>query len=146
MSPQLWEVLKIILAFVFGGLGLEVYRRFRDKKKESLEHVKLFEEGKSLQIQVRTNIDKIVDEKTQALNNQISELKDTIIHISTRYRNDLDRYVGRMSDLETKFDDQLKRNEEMENRLGSQIKVREECLEELAEIKQRMNEVERKNS
>jgi hypothetical protein len=144
MSDQLWEALKIILSFIFGGFGLKIYDKFTSKKKENLENEKLFQEGSNLQLQVRANIDKVVEEKTKELNRQILELKDTIIHISTKYRTDLEKYLNRMADLEAKFDEQLNRNREMENRLTSQIKIREECLEELSILQQRVHEVEKK--
>jgi len=144
MNPQLWEVLKIILAFVFGGLGLKIFDKLSSKKRESLENVKLFEEGTNLQIQVRTNIDRVVEEKTKELNIQIGELKDTIVQISTKYKADIDKYVSRMADLETKFDDQIKRNKEMEDRLTAQIEDRIECLDELQKLKERIQIVEKK--
>jgi uncharacterized phage infection (PIP) family protein YhgE len=144
MNPQLWEAIKIILAFVFGGLGLEVFKKFSSRKRETLEHIKLYEEGTNLQIQVRTNIDRVVDEKTKDLNLQINELKETIVQISTRYRTDVDKYISRMADLEAKFDDQIERNKEMEDRLTAQIKDRLECLDELQELKDRIRAVEKK--
>lgn len=146
MPSEIWESIKIILSFIFGALGLKIFDKFANKKKENLEHIKLFEEGSNLQIQVRTNIDKVVEAKTRQLNSQIDELKETIVTISSRYRADMDRYIDRMADLEGKFDEQIKRNEEMEDRLTKQIRIREECLEELAEIKERMNKVEEKTS
>jgi iron-sulfur cluster repair protein YtfE (RIC family) len=145
MSNELWEALKIVLSFIFGGLGIKIFDKYSNKSKENLEKVKLYQEGTNLQIQVRTNIDKVVEEKTRELNTQIGELKDTIVHISTRYRNDLDKYMDRMVDLEKKFDEQLARNQEMETRLTSQIKIRQECLDELEDLKSRMNAMERKN-
>ena len=143
MDPQLWEAIKIILAFVFGGLGLKIFDKYTSKKKEKLENAKLFEEGTNLQIQVRTNIDKVVEEKTKQLNLQIGELKDTIVQISTKYRQDTDKYINRMSDLEAKFDQQIERNKDMENKLTEQIQNRLECLEELVSLRERIQSVEK---
>lgn len=146
MSDQLWEALKIFLAFIFGGFGIEIFKKFASKRRENLEHVKLFEEGSKLQIEVRTNIDKVVEEKTKQLNGQITDLKETIIQISTRYKNDLDHYMERMADIEKKFDLQIVRNKTMEDRLEEEINTREDCLEELTKLRARINEVLKKNS
>lgn len=146
MSDQLWEALKIFLAFVFGGFGLEVFKKWSNKRRENLEQVKLYEEGSKLQIEVRTNIDKVVEEKTKQLNFQISELKETIIQISTRYKNDLDNYIDRMADLEKKFDVQLARNRSIEDKLQSEIDNRENCLEELKKIRSKISDIEEKTS
>lgn len=142
----IWELLKIIAAFIFGGLGLEIYKRWSGKKRESLEVSKIYQEGQSLQIQVRANIDKLIDEKTTELNEQIVELKDTIIQISTKYKNDLDKYLDRMADLEKKFDYQLERNEQIEDKLRVEIQERQLCLEELAKLKHRVTDIEDKTS
>ena len=146
MPEQLWEALKIVLTFIFGAFGLKVFEKFTGKKRENLEQANLYHEGSKIQVEVRANIDKIVEEKTKALNTQINELKDTIIHISTRYKSDMSKAVDRMADIENKFDEQMQRNKEMEDRLTSQIKIRMECLEELTELQRRINEIERKTS
>ncbi len=146
MSPQIWEVIKIFAAFLFGGLGLKIFDKLTSRKKETLENLKLYEEGANLQIQVRTNIDKVVEEKTRELNLQITDLKDTIVQISTKYKSDIDKYISRMSDLENKFDAQIQRNKEVEDRLTAQIKDRLECLDELQELRERVQAIEKKTS
>lgn len=129
MDAWVIEVLKM----VFGGsvltLIFEMVKVYRGKNKENAEVYKTYKEGDELNIHIRTNIDRYVEEKTQIFKKQISDLEKTIIQISSKYRTDLEQYIARISDLEEKFDEQLKRNKMIENELSEESKERANCYE-----------------
>lgn len=144
------EVLPLILGIVFGGMGVAVFNKLVGKKKESLEVSNLTQEGANLVVQIRTNIDKLVDEKTVKLNQQISELQGTILEISIKYKRDLDGYVDKMAEIETRMDKQSERteksenrNEELEKNLEAEVAMRRACIQQLADLQKRVYELEK---
>lgn len=144
MTPQTIEFIKVIAATIFGGVGVKVFEKLVGKKKEGLEIAKLHDEGNTLQLQIKTNIDKLIEDKTKQLNSQIEELSNTIVDISVRHKKDIDNHVDRMADLEKKFDSQLTRNRTIEDELASEVKVRQECLRQLRELQERVSKIEQK--
>lgn len=143
ITSQAWDIVKIILGAIFGVFGIEFYRRFTGKRKESLEIAKLYKEGSNLELQVRTNIDSIIEEKTKSLQEEILRLSNTIINLATRATGDRKVYTDRISDLETKIDSQIERNRNMEDDLQKEIKVRQDCLFRLRQLQERVYELEK---
>lgn len=144
MTAQNIEVIKIVVGAIFGGFGVKILEKLFGKKKEGLEIAKLHDEGNTLQLQIKTNIDKLIEDKTKTLNTQIEELSNTIVDISVRHKKDIDNHVDRMADLEQKFDSQLTRNRTIEDELGAEVKVRQECLRQLRELQERVSKIEQK--
>lgn len=144
MTSQTVEIIKVVVAALFGGFGIKILEKLFGKKKEGLEIAKLHDEGNTLQLQIRTNIDKLISEKTADLNGQIKELSDTIVDLSVKHKKDIDNHVDRMADLEQKFDSQLTRNRTIEDELGAEVKVRQECLRQLRELQERVSKIEQK--
>lgn len=131
-----------ILKIIFGGgvisLVIEVIRRYKGKAKESAEISNIYKEGQELNITIKTNIDKYVDERTKALTVQITELEKTIVQISSKYRNDLEKYMQRIADLEKKFDEQSERTKQVENELLAEQKSRTACYDLIKTLQARL--------
>jgi hypothetical protein len=146
MQPQVpqWilEILKILLSILLGTFGLELWRKYNRKVRESAEISNIYREGDQLNINVRANIDKYVEEKTAAFKAQISELEKTIVQISSKYRSDLERYMQRISDLERKFDEQIKRTQQVEDDLTRETDDRRKCYDLLRSVQLKLNQLE----
>lgn len=143
ISSQFWDVIKIIIGGIFGAVGIKAFEKWTGKKREALEMTKLYREGSNLELQVKTNLDKIIEEKTKSLQEEIVRLSNTIINISTRATSDRKLYTDRISDLELKIDNQIARNKTVEDNLEEEIKVRQDCVNQLKKLQERVFELEK---
>lgn len=144
MPQWILDLLKTLLTGGVFTLAIELIRNLKRKKREAAEVSNIYKEGDELNITIRTNIDKYVEEKTKSFKDQVSSLEATIIQISTKYRTDLEQYLRRMSDLEQKYDAQLLRTKQVEDELNKERQSSFDCARELQIVKERLSQLEKK--
>lgn len=150
LSDNVWSVIKIVAGFLFGGLGLAIFNKQAGKKEEAMKISNMSTDGANLLIQVKTNIDKVVTDRTAILNAQITELQKTILATSIKYARDLDQYVEKMGEIENRLDTQGNRTAKAEDRnnvlhkdLDAEIILRKQCIAQLENLQRRVYELEK---
>lgn len=142
MPSWMIDLIKIIFGGGLCSLLWEIYKKRKNKRVEDIEFSNLRREEFELNLSLKTNIDKYVDEKTASFVKQINELEKTIVQISTKYRSDLEKYLTRIADLEQKFDEQLRRTQHVEDQLSRETTDRNDCYELLRSVQTKLNQIE----
>jgi hypothetical protein len=142
--------LKAILNMVLGGVLLagisEWWKKYLRKERESLEVTNIKRQGAKVILEYQTDLDKLVNEKTQKLRDEIQVLKDLQLQQAKDLYESEKEKAKLMSEMESKLLDQQKTlNTQFEmtkniaKGLQDEMALRTECMNQLQDLKKKLN-------
>lgn len=141
MPEWLQKLLFIVVGIILGNYLLEWYKKYLNKDTVMLQNAKVETETGQMKLEIRTNINEIIQRETSKLKEDIEQLNAALIETATDKLQDKNRYIKIISDLEQKLDTQFERTEQISEQFQAEIDLRSKCFEKLNELSKKIDKL-----